>query len=130
MTKLIKFVGGSLMLVSFCLGLGCQKPASVSQPAQAGSPSAVPHPPLAPGGPQPPAQAALPPNPEDQMRRTRAEEAIQLVRTGDALIIDVRGTETFKTQHIKGAIDYSLERIEKGDIQGLPRNKLIIAYCA
>lgn len=64
------------------------------------------------------------------MRRTRAEEAIQLVRTGDALIIDVRGTETFKTQHIKGAIDYSLERIEKGDIQGLPRNKLIIAYCA
>jgi rhodanese-related sulfurtransferase len=64
------------------------------------------------------------------MRRVRADEAMKLAKSGEALIIDVRGTDSYNTQHIKGALDFSLSRIEQGDFKGLPHNKLIIAYCA
>lgn len=117
-------VGALLLVVLTCLP-GCNQGAKEAQVAQATPPAPVPNPPLAPA-----ATPALPPNPEDQMRRVRADEAIKLAKAGDALIIDVRGTETFNTQHIKGALDFPLQRIEGGDFGGLPRNKLIIAYCA
>lgn len=64
------------------------------------------------------------------MRRIRVDEAMKLAKAGDALIIDVRGTESFNTHHIKGALDFGMQRLEKGDFRGLPQNKLIIAYCA
>ncbi len=70
------------------------------------------------------------PNPEDKMTRMPAADAIKLAKAGEALIIDVRGTDTFKIKHLKGAIDYSLEKLEKGDFSGLPTNRMIIAYCA
>jgi hypothetical protein len=117
-----------LALLSFGLGIGCDKTGNGSQVAQSTSPAPVPNPPVGPVAT--PAQAVVPPNPEDQMRRVRVDEAMKLAKSGDALIIDVRGTETFFSQHIKGSIDYPLQRIETGDFKGLPRDKLIIAYCA
>lgn len=130
MTRLFNVAIGLVLVTGLFAAVACQKQAGSPQVAQTGSPDPVPHPPLAPTGVQQPAQAVAPPNPEDQMKRTRVEEAIALAKAGDALIIDVRGTEVFKTQHIKGSIDFPLTRIEEGDFKGLPRNKHIIAYCA
>ena len=107
--------------------MGCSEADKDSQLAHTTSPAPVPNPSQATGPVAPP---AVPANPEDQMRRVRAAEAIKLSLSGDAVIIDVRGTETFNTQHIKGALDFSLQRIEAGDFKGLPKDKLIIAYCA
>lgn len=117
---------GVLVLVLVSCLAGCNQAAKETQVAQTTSPAPVPNPPLAPTAATP----SLPPNPEDQMRRVRVDEAMKLAKAGEALIIDVRGTETFNTQHIKGALDFPLQRIEEGDFKGLPRNKLIVAYCA
>ena len=68
-------------------------------------------------------------SPEDKMPRIRAEIAIKELETNDAVIIDVRGTSTFQQEHIKGAIDFPLDRLNQGDFAGLPRDKKIIAYC-
>ncbi len=77
----------------------------------------------------PAAQQTPPQNPEDLMPRVRASEAIQLVKDGKAVILDVRGTEAYKAAHIKGSIDYPLNKLESGDFAGLPSNKRIISYC-
>ena len=123
-----KRIGTGILILAFLTFLpGCNQAAKEGEVAQTTSPAPVPQPPLAPGAASTP---AAPPNPEDQMRRIRADEAIKMAKAGDALIIDVRGTESFNTQHIKGALDFSLQRIEAGDFKGLPHNKLIIAYCA
>ncbi len=67
--------------------------------------------------------------PEDKMPRVRVDEAKKLVTDGKAIIIDVRGTEAYKSAHIKGALDIPLTRLEAGDFKGLPRDKRIISYC-
>lgn len=113
---------GVLILLSACLTLACSHLAvSTSQKAATGS--ATPN--LAAASPAP----AQTPNPEDKMPRIRPEEAKKLVDEGKGVIIDVRGPEAYKISHIKGALDYSLSRIEAGDFSGLPKNKRIIAYC-
>ncbi len=115
---------GVLILTSACLTLACSHLAvSTSQKATTGE--AAPN--LAAASPAPaPVQT---PNPEDKMPRIRPEEAKKLVDEGKGVIIDVRGPEAYKISHIKGALDYSLSRIEAGDFSGLPKNKRIIAYC-
>jgi len=68
-------------------------------------------------------------NPEDAMPRITAAETIALVKDGKAIVIDVRGTESYKAAHAKGSIDFPLNKLEAGDFTGLPRDKRIIAYC-
>ena len=121
--KLLSVISrGVLILTSACLTLACSHLAvSTSQKAATGS--ATPN--LAAASPVP----VQTPNPEDKMPRIRPEEAKKLVDEGKGVIIDVRGPEAYKISHIKGALDYSLSRIEAGDFSGLPKNKRIIAYC-
>ena len=68
-------------------------------------------------------------NPEDKMPRVRPEVAIKEVENNEAVVIDVRGTSTYQQEHIKGAIDFPLDRLNQGDFKGLPKDKRIIAYC-
>jgi hypothetical protein len=68
-------------------------------------------------------------HPEDAMTRLTAEESIQLVKDGKAIVIDVRGTASYEAAHIKGALDVPLNQLEAGNFTGLPRDKRIIAYC-
>ncbi len=68
-------------------------------------------------------------HPEDKMPRVRVDAAKKLVDEGKAVIIDVRGTESYKLGHIKGSLDHVLNKIEAGDFKGLPKDKGIIAYC-
>ena len=71
-----------------------------------------------------------PQNAEDKMPRVKVEEAKKLVAEGKAIIIDVRLSDVYKTSHIKGALEVPLNKLEAGDFIDLPKDKLIIAYCA
>jgi hypothetical protein len=121
--KLFSFFGrGALILASAGLALACSKMDASSRMANTTTtPVAVTTPPV-------PASAPAQ-NPEDKMPRIGVEEAKKLVDAGKAVIIDVRGTEAYKTAHVKGALDYPLPKIEAKDFSGLPKNKRIIAYC-
>jgi Rhodanese-like domain len=73
------------------------------------------------------APAASPP--QDNTPRIEAAELKALVARNEVLILDVRSTDSYKASHAKGAISYPLDRIEKGDFKGLPKEKRIVAYC-
>jgi hypothetical protein len=112
---------GALMLLASLAGAGAacsQSPAATNPPAPAASANAATAPVASPTQ-----------NPEDLMPRVRAEEAKAAVEKGSAVIIDVRGTDTYNTKHIKGALDHPLVRLESGDFKDLPKDKRLIAYC-
>jgi rhodanese-related sulfurtransferase len=69
-------------------------------------------------------------SPESEIARINVDEAKKLVSEGKAIIIDVRGSESYKMSHIKGALDFGLHKLEAGDYKGLPKDKIIISYCA
>ena len=66
---------------------------------------------------------------DDGVRRITPAEARAAIEKGQAVIIDVRGEESFKAGHVKGAL-----WIPVGDISSrsgeLPRGKMIITYCS
>ena len=65
----------------------------------------------------------------DGVRRITVREAQEAVAQGKAIIIDVRGEDSYKAGHIKGARWIRLDDI--GSRAGkLPRNKMIITYCS
>jgi 3-mercaptopyruvate sulfurtransferase SseA len=71
----------------------------------------------------PPAQAA----PEDGVARITPAEARELLEKGTAIIVDVRGEESYRIGHVKGALwmpDIAARTKE------LPRDKMIITYCS
>jgi hypothetical protein len=115
-----------LMVAGACLMFACTKP-NVTDDHTNGAPVAA-KPATGAAGP---GTATTPQsqNPEDKMPRIKADEARKLVDDGKAVIIDVRGTEAYKTEHIKGALDIPLNKLESGDYKGLPKDKHIIAYC-
>jgi 3-mercaptopyruvate sulfurtransferase SseA len=65
----------------------------------------------------------------DGVRRITPVEARAAIEKGQAVIIDVRGEDSFKAGHVKGAL-----WIPVGDISSrageLPRGKMIITYCS
>ncbi len=65
----------------------------------------------------------------DGVRRITPAEARAAVEKGQAVIVDVRGEDSFKAGHVKGAL-----WIPVGDIASrsneLPRGKMIITYCS
>lgn len=129
MDKLNLLSRSALVALLAGLGIACQQPtASVAPPGAVNVASPLP----AANGSLPSAAAAAAPtqNPEDAMPRVRVDEAKTAQDNGKAIIIDVRGTEAFKTSHIKGAIDFPLTRLEQGDFKDLPKDKRIIAYCS
>jgi rhodanese-related sulfurtransferase len=75
-------------------------------------------------------QSAPVPNQEEKVRRIKVDEAKKLVTEGKAILVDVRGVDSFRASHIKGAIDFPLNKMEAGDFKGLPKDKRIITYCA
>ena len=65
----------------------------------------------------------------DDTRRISIEETQAAIAAGNALIVDVREESTYKTSHIKGAKSIPLPQFEKRAGE-LPKDKLIITYCA
>jgi hydroxyacylglutathione hydrolase len=65
----------------------------------------------------------------DNVRRITPAEARNMVAQGKAIVVDVRGEESYKAGHVKGARWINLNDI--GSRTGeLPRDKMIITYCS
>lgn len=112
----------ALLVLLAGLGVACQHSSdnsSTTAPTNMAAPS-----PMAAASPAPAAA------PEDNIPRVSVEEAKAALAKGEAIVIDVRGTDAFKLSHIKGAIDFPISRLEQGDFKGLPKSKQVIAYCS
>ncbi|GEM_PF-426497 len=122
--KMILKLGRSALIVAMAsLALACAKSGAGANQANAAAPAAVAanNAALAPS----PAQT-----PEDKTPRIKVDEAKKLVAEGKAVIIDVRGTDSYKREHIKGSLDIPISKLEAGDFKDLPKDKHIIAYCS
>lgn len=76
-----------------------------------------------------PTPAAKDSQSQGDVRRITVEEARAAFERGDAVFVDVRGQESFDRGHLPGAIMIPLEQVEQ-NAKRIPRNKLIITYCA
>jgi len=114
-----------------CALLAACSPQDGSAPAAAGSGKSAP----ATAGndtgatPQTAKQAPAQTPAADQTRRISIEESQAAIASGNALLVDVRDENTYNTSHIKGAKNVPLPRFE-ARIGELPKDKLIITYCA
>jgi 3-mercaptopyruvate sulfurtransferase SseA len=76
------------------------------------------------------AQAAKPGAHESgETRRISVEETQQAITAGTAVVVDVRNEGDYKASHIKSAISIPLQQFDKRTGE-LPKDKLIITYCA
>ena len=62
-------------------------------------------------------------------RRISIDETQAAIAAGTALVVDVRDENSYKTSHIKGAKSVPLQQFDQR-IGELPKDKLIITYCA
>ncbi|MGH9753467.1 MAG: rhodanese-like domain-containing protein [Blastocatellia bacterium] len=125
MNMILKLGAGALIAGMAIAAAGCAKSGAPTHTADAAT------------GPAPQAHSAasIPSHPqhtEDKTPRINVEEAKKLVAEGKAIIIDVRGPDAYKMSHIKGALDVPVSKLETGNLnlEDLPKDKLIIAYCA
>jgi 3-mercaptopyruvate sulfurtransferase SseA len=65
----------------------------------------------------------------NETRRISIQETQKAIEAGTALVVDVRDESTYKTSHIKGAKSVPLSQFD-ARIGELPKDKLIITYCA
>jgi DNA-binding transcriptional ArsR family regulator/rhodanese-related sulfurtransferase len=56
------------------------------------------------------------------------ETLIERIRSGEAVVLDVRPQEEFRHHHIPGAISMPLAEVESR-LSELPRHRQIVAYC-
>lgn len=114
-------------------------------PAQEGTdPMVLPPTPTATATPTPselPAPSAtstavqIPPDFERQQAEIAAvprisiEQAQERLQAGQAIAVDVRSMDAFQTEHLPGAVPAPEEQVPQV-VAHLPRNALIITYCA
>ena len=78
--------------------------------------------------PKIPTQTPQPPPPTDNAKRITAQEAYEIYKKGNVVVIDTRNEVAFKASHIKGAILIPAGEI-LSKVDELPRDKMIITYC-
>ncbi len=68
---------------------------------------------------------------EDAVPRIKAADAVQLVKAGQAILVDVRDASSYETMHAKGALHVSFQDIQEGKFEKLPKDKAkaLIFYC-
>src|SRR4029453_6020195 len=103
----------ALLVLGLALGAAC---------SQQSSPAAQQ---LSPQTPPPTPAASQATDPDANVPRLNAAEVKRLVAEGKAVVLDVRSAESYKTEHVKGATSYPLDKIESGNYQDLPRDKRI-----
>jgi rhodanese-related sulfurtransferase len=64
----------------------------------------------------------------DALEEVDAKELLRRVKSGEAVLIDVRPEEEFQAGHLPGAISLPLSRL-KERLKDLPKRREIIAYC-
>jgi len=73
--------------------------------------------------------AEAPAAPFASVPRMKVEEAAAASKAGRALLVDVRPAEAFQEEHVEGAVSLPEEEVA-GRGGELPKDKLIIVYCA
>lgn len=66
--------------------------------------------------------------PEDAAPRVPIGAVEQLMAKNDVVVVDVRDAADYEAEHAKGAINIPLSDITR-DIDKLPHDKMIVAYC-
>ena len=66
---------------------------------------------------------------EDGVPRISAAEAIEMVKSGKALIIDTRDPTSFEAMHVKGASNVPYKEFVDKTYKALPKDKELIFYC-
>jgi len=66
---------------------------------------------------------------KDGIRRVTVTELREALKSGKAILVDVRTERAYRAGHIKGAILIPVDEIGRR-IDELPKNKLIATYCA
>lgn len=66
---------------------------------------------------------------DDDVKRISLEDAKTAFDGGDAVFVDTRSAESYRTEHIKGAVSIPLAEFEKR-YKELPDDKSIIVYCS
>ncbi len=75
------------------------------------------------------ADATTPDDPFARIPRVTVEELAEGLRRGSAVAVDVRPAEAYEEQHIPGALSLPEgDAVERGG--ELPKDKLVVAYCA
>ncbi len=67
--------------------------------------------------------------PFPEIKRITTDETNALVAKGEAIIVDVRGDESYQKGHVKGALSITSSDLA-ARIKELPRDKKIVTYCA
>ena len=67
--------------------------------------------------------------PSDGVRRVTTVELRDMLDKGTAIVIDTRGADSYKQNHIKGSISIPLDQVANR-INELPRDNTIVAYCS
>jgi outer membrane lipopolysaccharide assembly protein LptE/RlpB len=67
--------------------------------------------------------------PSDNVRRVTISELRDMLEQNKAVVVDVRGTEAYKQEHIKGALDFPENQLSSRSGE-LPKDKLIVLYCS
>ena len=57
------------------------------------------------------------------------EEAMQIMRTGQAILIDVRSEDEYKQKHLNGAINVPVYNIESISTEITNKDEVILLYC-
>jgi 3-mercaptopyruvate sulfurtransferase SseA len=65
----------------------------------------------------------------DNVRRVTIAELRDMMDQGKAIVVDVRGDEPYKQEHIKGAISVPESQLN-ARLGEFPKDKLIVFYCS
>ncbi|HXI14198.1 MAG TPA: rhodanese-like domain-containing protein [Thermoanaerobaculia bacterium] len=108
--------------------------AAMSEPSPAVEmPPATPAPMSTRRGPVASTATSVPPTDahghEDGARRISLAETRRALESGSAVLVDVRSAENWAAGHAKGAINIPVEQVAARTTE-LPRDKMIITYCA
>jgi 3-mercaptopyruvate sulfurtransferase SseA len=118
------------MVAAFALGicaLAACSPQDGSAPAAKGTTAASGNAPTT----QTAKQTATPQQQQQagETRRVSVDETQKAIEAGTAVVVDVRDQASYKTAHIKSAKSIPLQQFDER-IGELPKDKLIITYCA
>jgi rhodanese-related sulfurtransferase/predicted transcriptional regulator len=64
----------------------------------------------------------------DKLTPVRRDELLGMVRSGEAMVIDVRPSAEYEAGHIEGAVNIPLETLAER-LSKLPKEQEIVAYC-
>ena len=64
----------------------------------------------------------------DQLSPVRRKDLLNLVRSGEAMVIDVRPPSEYEAGHIEGAVSVPLDTLPER-LNQLPQDQEIVAYC-